>query len=534
MRQRSCSHRVSELYNEIILTAKFQEKFGNKDSFYFENIYCSVFWGKDFQLKLLILDKETQNIIFENFFDNTYIFCNDLKNSEFLYCYDLSNSILTKFNNPILNNGLIVNSVQEHHTFISLSKSINDIVIKDEVIYFSINIPTIRIEEDRVINLGFKKEKNYLTPLDKVFEDVPIQESSVIIGINSDSLLEIDRNIFNIEDVPIKISRHRIDRKNSIIVSVYDGYYMEELSYLIDFGKNIVKQLHPPNLTMVSENYLLTLPLYAYNTYSDFKLIRFSDLEDLDLNNILNKTFDNDLLDDIKRGLFNYKIQFITNDLLLIGDYEFSCENLFSVKQKSKPLEIKELNNIKSLIPIKGSYFEGYALEIHTIKSTLKEDGSFETLRTEFGEMLYQLKYNFDKSGIEKIGTKCADVINNLFTDIDVIIPSPPSSLNRPFQPVYELAKRISELTKIPLDINYVSKLPTEQIKSIAESDDRNLVLERAISIKNDRYINKNILLFDDLFRSGDTLNVIAQKLKNEGRVNSTKALCVTNTRTKR
>lgn len=123
MRQRSCSHRVSELYNEIILTAKFQEKFGNKDSFYFENIYCSVFWGKDFQLKLLILDKETQNIIFENFFDNTYIFCNDLKNSEFLYCYDLSNSILTKFNNPILNNGLIVNSVQEHHTFISLSKA---------------------------------------------------------------------------------------------------------------------------------------------------------------------------------------------------------------------------------------------------------------------------------------------------------------------------------------------------------------------------------------------------------------------------
>ena len=58
--------------------------------------------------------------------------------------------------------------------------------------------------------------------------------------------------------------------------------------------------------------------------------------------------FDNDLLDDIKRGLFNYKIQFITNDLLLIGDYEFSCENLFSVKQKSKPLEIKELNNIKT------------------------------------------------------------------------------------------------------------------------------------------------------------------------------------------
>ena len=207
---------------------------------------------------------------------------------------------------------------------------------------------------------------------------------------------------------------------------------------------------------------------------------------------------------------------------------------MFSVKQKSKPLEIKELNNIKSLIPIKGSYFEGYALEIHTIKSTLKEDGSFETLRTEFGEMLYQLKYNFDKSVIDKIAVKCADTINNLFADIDAIIPSPPSNLNRPFQPVYELAKRISELTDIKLDINYVSKLPTEQIKSLTESDDRNLVLERAISIKDDRYRNKNILLFDDLFRSGDTLNIIAKKLKNEGGINSIKALCVTKTRTKR
>ena len=148
--------------------------------------------------------------------------------------------------------------------------------------------------------------------------------------------------------------------------------------------------------------------------------------------------------------------------------------------------------------------------------------------------MLYQLKYNFDKSVIDKIAVKCADTINNLFADIDAIIPSPPSNLNRPFQPVYELAKRISELTDIKLDINYVSKLPTEQIKSLTESDDRNLVLERAISIKDDRYRNKNILLFDDLFRSGDTLNIIAKKLKNEGGINSIKALCVTKTRTKR
>ena len=61
-----------------------------------------------------------------------------------------------------------------------------------------------------------------------------------------------------------------------------------------------------------------------------------------------------------------------------------------------------------------------------------------------------------------------------------------------------------------------------------------NIDLSMLSSIKDDRYRNKNILLFDDLFRSGDTLNIIAKKLKNEGGINSIKALCVTKTRTKR
>lgn len=56
----------------------------------------------------------------------------------------------------------------------------------------------------------------------------------------------------------------------------------------------------------------------------------------------------------------------------------------------------------------------------------------------------------------------------------------------------------------------------------------------RAITIKDKKYKGKNILLFDDLFRSGDTLNVVAKKLTFEGEVNGIKALCVTKTRTKK
>nr|MBP9727599.1 ComF family protein [Gammaproteobacteria bacterium] len=132
------------------------------------------------------------------------------------------------------------------------------------------------------------------------------------------------------------------------------------------------------------------------------------------------------------------------------------------------------------------------------------------------------------------LAQRCANIIKNIFPNIDVIIPVPPSNLNRPFQPVNELASRISELTKIPVDFDFIKKLPTEQIKTLSDQEARNIVLERAISIKGSRYKGRNILLFDDLFRSGDTLNAIAKKLRNDGEVNNIKALCVTKTRVKK
>ncbi len=530
MRQRSCSHRVSELYNEVILTAKFQKEFCNRDSFYTDNIYCSAFWSKNFQVKLLIIDKENQEIIYENICDKTLIFFNDLKTDTFLYAFDVLNSVITKFNNPILNYGKVNNSYQEHHTFIKLSKSINDIVVKDDVIYFSVNLPAIRIKEDKNINLSFTKEKDYLTSLDVVFENIPIDETSLLVGINSNRLVEMRRDIFNIEDTPIRISKIKIDRKNSIIIEVYDGYYMESIAYIVDYSKQIVKELHPPYLMLNNNDYLLIIPSYGYNTYSEFKLIRLSDLMELDLYDILPKNI-LDILDDI---IYHDGIEFISNDILSIGDYDFSCSNLFESNKNFNSKIEPVIQKLKSLIPITGKNFDGYALEIHTIKSTLKEDGSFETLRTELGELLYKLKYNFDKNSIENIAQRCAETISKVFPNVDVIIPSPPSNLNRPFQPVHELTKRISEITKIPFDVDYVNKMPTEQIKTLASQEDRNLILDRAISIKDKRYKDKNILLFDDLFRSGDTLNVIAKKLKINGGVNSIKAICVTKTRTKR
>lgn len=536
MRQRTCSHRISELYNEIIYGGKFKEKYITQESFYLNNIYFTIFKDDGFRTKLLIVDKESQNIIFENICDNSFLIFNVIKEDLYLYSIDIENSIIHKFNNPLLNNGIIKDSINIKHPFIALSKSITDIILKDEFIYFSVNINGIRVDEDKIVTIEITKEKNYLTTIDNITDSFVFQEIAALIGINANDLMEEGRNIFNENSNPIKCLDKALNRKNSILIEVYDGYFMEDLTYFIDYSKSITKQLHPSYLVKTNNKYLLILPYYGYNSYSDFKLIRLSDLTEIDLYKILPNEVINHFNElDFQEYFFGSpKHQFLNNDLLFIGDFIFSCENLFNNSSKIFEKAEHQALSLKSLIPIKSNYFEGYAIEIHTIKSSLLADGRFETTRTELGELLFRLKYKFDRSTIEEIATQCSKAIQSAYSNIDVIIPAPPSNLERPFQPVYEVAKRIGELTKTPIDLNYVVKLQTEQIKSLNNQEDRNIVLERSISIIDERYKNKNVLMFDDLYRSGDTLNAISRKLLIQGKVNIVQVLCITKTRTKR
>lgn len=537
MNQRTCSHRLSELYAEIILKDKFKKEFSIQESFYYDDLFITVFRNHNFKSKLLIVNNKNQNILFENIFDASYVINNNLKD-EFLFLIDPNNSILYRFKNPRLKNGELEVLDFKKHIFISISKKIKEIIIKDDVIYFSVHLDCIRVETNTDINLSLTKESNFLTPIDQISNDLHFEKTSILIGIDGIGLNEIDRNYFTSDFSDIKIIDSSLNRKNTILIAGYDGYSMQDIAFLVNSKEKLIKAMHPPYLIQKGLNYLLQMPYIEsthYGHYEDFKLIRLSDLQEIDLYNCLPKNVI-EYIDLIKLDAIAYdsiQNEFIKNDILYFGDYEISCENLFSGINRTT-VESSDAKSLKSLIPIKGNYFDGYSIEIHTIKSSLKEDGTFETLRTELGELIYKLKYNFDKSAMEPLAKKCAIIIKDTFSTIDVIIPAPPSNLNRPFQPVYELASRIGELTKIPVDFNYVKKLPTEQIKTLSNQEARNIVLERAITIKDKKYKGKRILLFDDLFRSGDTLNIIAKKLKCEGEVNGIKALCVTKTRTKR
>lgn len=113
-----------------------------------------------------------------------------------------------------------------------------------------------------------------------------------------------------------------------------------------------------------------------------------------------------------------------------------------------------------------------------------------------------------------------------------MIIPVPPSRSVRAFQPVIAVAKGISKFTGMKLCADCVVKLKqAPELKNIYELNKRMEILKDAYHVVKQQVEGRNILLFDDLYRSGATLNAITQALKNEGKADKVYALTLTKTR---
>lgn len=184
---------------------------------------------------------------------------------------------------------------------------------------------------------------------------------------------------------------------------------------------------------------------------------------------------------------------------------------------------------------IKGSWDQGYVLDAHTISSTMigyNEFGhpEFDTLRSELGEMVYRLKYKGDKAVIAPIVEAIREFVKNWGITPNAIVPMPPSK-QRSFQPVVEIAAELARAMNLPLHANSLKKSKaTQQMKDVGDFGARVAALEAAF-VSDQALAGKPVLLFDDLFQSGATMNVAARTLKGQGQVKSVYALALTRTR---
>jgi predicted amidophosphoribosyltransferase len=185
---------------------------------------------------------------------------------------------------------------------------------------------------------------------------------------------------------------------------------------------------------------------------------------------------------------------------------------------------------------IRGAWVQGFVLDVHTISSTMigyNEFGhpEFDTVRSQMGELAYRLKYKGDKTVVSAMLDTVANFVKNWAIHPDAVVPMPPSKLQRSVQPVVEIATDLAKVLNIALNATSLRKTKvTGQMKDVGDYSERVAALSAAFTCDKELE-GKKVLLFDDLFQSGASMNVAARTLKEQGLVTSVFALALTRTR---
>ena len=187
---------------------------------------------------------------------------------------------------------------------------------------------------------------------------------------------------------------------------------------------------------------------------------------------------------------------------------------------------------------ILGKWEKGYALDVHTTSSTLisrDADGKprFRTEHSPMGELVNRLKYHGDRSAAAEIINAAVRFLSPRRANVDVIVPVPPSN-ERDFQPVYVVADGIGATLRIPVAHCVSTTRAPSQLKGIDTPELRAQAVAGLYTVVAAHVTGKRVLLFDDVFRSGTTMNAITSVLLDDAKVAKVYALTMTHTRSNR
>ena len=191
-------------------------------------------------------------------------------------------------------------------------------------------------------------------------------------------------------------------------------------------------------------------------------------------------------------------------------------------------------------LSLEGPWTDGFALAFHTVSSDYIGDDAyghpqFETVRSPVGEALYQLKYRADKTVAAELCRTAADFAKSKQWKPTLIVAVPPSRPGRHLQPVPLLAKGLAKLMECPYGEECLVKVKeTPELKSVYDYKERLEQLKGAYDVATAMTKDEDILLIDDLYRSGATLEAATNALLRKGKARSVRALTFTRTRSNR
>ncbi len=138
--------------------------------------------------------------------------------------------------------------------------------------------------------------------------------------------------------------------------------------------------------------------------------------------------------------------------------------------------------------------------------------------RTEIGELEYQAKYHDCRKSCERLVEIISEFIKHtpFYNNADYICAVPSSNPEKKNLPNL-IAERLSEKDGLPnMSKNVCWKNEKKSLKELSFEEKWNELNDTGVKIDGD-FKNKSVILLDDLYQSGITIQFVAMKLKDVG-----------------
>lgn len=187
---------------------------------------------------------------------------------------------------------------------------------------------------------------------------------------------------------------------------------------------------------------------------------------------------------------------------------------------------------------IRGPWKSGVVLDWHTIDSVCVGENEFghpifETTRSEIGELLYRFKYRHDQTAFDQLIFSACKYLEKAKGKFDAVLPIPPSN------PTRTVTAQIASALSACLNSRYIQgalqKVAlTEELKTVQDTERRKEMLSGTFQADPSKIAGKSVLLVDDLYRSGATLEAATNVVYAQGKATAVYVFAVTRTRVNR